>query len=175
MVELTLCPNSLIRTHLVTFPRSGHHLMVRGLTEALGHRLVYSENYHCAHNMSNCEYVNLQKSHDFDDQPVDPQANYIVMIRGFELAVESWYVTHPRDETFEAFRQRKQDYFDRFLSKWVAPDLPNRLLITYHDLVDNKLDCVRRACLHMGSEPDERKLKQWERRERVKIVTIKKT
>lgn len=162
-----LCPNNVIRTHLVSFPRSGHHLMVRGLTEALNNRLVYSEFYTCKHNFSNCPYVNLQKSHDFNDSPIDPDGNYIVMIREFEPAVESWWKT---DLTlpFEEFRIKQKQYYDRFVSKWVDGDIPARLLIRYEDFINLKMDYVIQATRHMGVEPNMEKLADWSHREREK-------
>lgn len=172
---MTTCPNNLIRTRLVSFPRSGHHLLVRGLTEALDHKLVYSEYYNCVHNLNTCEYVNLQKSHDFNDEPIDPEGNYIVMIRGFELAVESWYESQPREISFEEFRDSQQPYFDSFMEKWVLPEMNNRLLINYHDFVDNKIKTVVAAARFMGYEPNQDKLKDWEMREVIKRKMTKKT
>lgn len=171
-MEISKCPNNLIRTRLVTFPRSGHHLLVRGLTEALDHKLVYSEFYETAHNLANCPYVNLEKSHDFTDEPIDPDGNYIVMIRGFELAIESWYNSTDRDVSLETFRNNQKQYFDDFLDKWVRSEINNRLLINYHDFVDNKIKFVSLASRHMGYEPNMVKLSEWELRETVKVRPI---
>ena len=162
------CPNGIKKTTLVSFPRSGHHLLVRGLTEAAGHRLVYSELYKCKHNMTNCDYVNLQKSHDLElTDPINPDMNYIVLIRGFEMAIESWFNVN-ESEDFEQFRQSKLDYYDQFMEKWLTNEVPNRLIITYADLIDNKKKTIMKASDHMGFDPDLDKVVMWEWRERVR-------
>ena len=150
------CPNGLNRTIIVSFPRSGHHLLVRGMLAAVPERIVYSEFYKSAHNVTNCEFVNLQKTHDFNlETPIVPDAHYIVQIRGFELAVESWYklaVAEGHIGSFEDFREEKSVYFDGFMAKWVNTDLPNKIVLPYHDLVSNKSQTVIHALRHMGVE-----------------------
>ena len=165
------CPNGLNKTVLVSFPRSGHHLLVRGLTEAANHRIVYSEMYNSAHNMNNCDFVNLQKSHDFDlTDPIDPELNYIVLIRGFELAVESWFRESEAND-LELFRQSKTEYFDGFMAKWVNDhSVTNRIVISYHDMVDAKMNTVVKAAHSMGFVPDIDKLRRWEHSEKVKYT-----
>lgn len=174
MSSIKLCPNGIRKTYLVSFPRSGHHLLVRGLTEALSHRLIYCEFYNGRHNFEHCEWTNLQKSHDFDLQlPFDEQYNYIILIRAFELAIDSWYANVIKYEGYEGdletFRDGKKEYFDAFNEKWViSPSADNKLIITYADLVDHKIDTVSRCARFMRADPDMDKLIKWERRERVK-------
>lgn len=173
-VTMTRCPNNLIKTYLVSFPRSGHHLSVRGLQAAMNHQIVYSEFYRSKHNMDNCDCVNLQKSHDFDMAlPIREDYNYIVLIRGFELAVESWYkLSAPEGIDLETFRDEKKEYFDKFMEKWVSSpnfdDSPNRLVVSYHDLVDKKIETVAAMARFMGADPDMLELTKWEHRERTK-------
>jgi len=121
---MNICPNGLIKTHLVSFPRSGHHLMVRGLTEALGNKLVYSEYYTSKHNMDNCRFVNLQKSHDFElTDPVNENENYVVLIRDFAPAIKSWYETEQIRDDFEVFKEAKLAYYRAFVEKWMQPSI----------------------------------------------------
>ena len=165
------CPNGLNRTIIVSFPRSGHHLLVRGMLAAMPEQIVYSEFYKSAHNTMNCEFVNLQKTHDLElETPINPDAHYIVQIRGFELAVESWYKlakSEGYDGDFETFRDSKSEYFDRFMEKWVNNhDIPNKLVIPYHDLVSSKSASVINALRFMGFEDIQPHqldaLRQWE-------------
>jgi hypothetical protein len=170
---LQTCPNGINKTYLVSFPRSGHHLMVRGLTEAANHKLVYSEGYTPAHNFDTCDHVNLQKSHDFDmDLEIKPDLTYIVLIRAFELAVDSW-IKAEQIEDAESFRDSKVEYYDQFMAKWVSPSNENVLVITYPYLTDYKTSAITDAAHHMGFDPDRKALARWEFSERRKFVEPK--
>lgn len=157
----------ITKTRIITFPRSGHHLLVRGLQWALTDHLVYSEFYNSPHNMENCPFVNLQKSHDFDlTDLIDDDSQYIIQIRGYELAAESWYRIEPRDETLEQFRDRNMAYFDGFMQKWVLSPPKNSIIITYEDMVSDKLREAIRAFKFLASRsPNDyelTQLKKWE-------------
>jgi len=175
-----LCPNSLNKTIIVSFPRSGHHLLVRGLMCALPEKIVYSEGYKSEHNIHNCDYVNLQKSHDFNlTDPINPEFHYIIQVRGYELAVESWYKLMQKDGyegSFEQFRSEMSDYYDGFMAKWVNSDIPNRLTIPYHDFVDQKANTVIKTLKFMGYEtilPHQHEaIRQWERGAMIKKSAI---
>lgn len=104
--------------------------------------------------MDVCPFTNVQKSHDFDlNDPIDPELTYIVQIRSFELAVESWFKLAKGEgyaSTFEDFRKEKSDYFDGFMEKWVnSKDIPNRLTIPYHDLVTERMSTAIKAYRHI--------------------------
>lgn len=162
------CPNGLNRTMLVSFPRSGHHLLVRGLTEALDHRLVYSEFYSCVHNFETTPYVNLQKNHDFRlDLPFTDELHYIVLYRDFDPAVESWYkVSDARDTmTLEEFKAAKRPYYDGLIYKWVTQYRDRTEVVRYDDLVDDMFATVDRLCRHMGVNPNDAKLTEWSQKE----------
>jgi hypothetical protein len=160
------------KTKIITFPRSGHHLLVRGILTALPEYAVYSEVYKSPHNMDNCEFVNLQKTHDFDlDEPINPDLQYIVQIRGFELAVESWHKLLVRNESysgsFEDFRKEKTEYYDRFMEKWVNnPTFTNRLIIPYHELVADKKNTLINVIKYLGvtelTEDIIKNINEWE-------------
>jgi hypothetical protein len=165
------------KTKVVTFPRSGHHLLVRGLQWALQNELVYSEGYESPHNMDNCEFVNLQKTHDFElTEPIEPEMNYLVQIRPFELAVESWYKMLDHGVEFDVFRESKVKYFDDFMEKWVLSNLPNVTVIAYNDLVSDKVGTLVKAYKAITDIPlDSHRLdliRKWERAEITKKCTI---
>ncbi len=148
------------KTKIITFPRSGHTLLTQGLMWVFQDEIVYCEPYKSKHTMDVCQWTNVQKSHDFDlTDEIDPNMNYIVQIRGFELAVESWYkmaVAEGLTQTFDEFRQSKSDYFDGFMAKWVSSQMPNRLVVTYNDLVSDKVNTMVRVFRHITDRPLER-------------------
>lgn len=146
--------NGIRKTKVVCFPRSGHHLLIRGLQAGLQNEMVYCEPYKSTHTMDVCPFTNVQKSHDFDlNDKIDPDLTYIVQIRSFELAVESWFKLAKGEgyaSTFEDFRKEKSDYFDGFMEKWVnSRDIPNRLTIPYHDLVTERMATAIKAYKHI--------------------------
>jgi len=153
---------------LVSFPRSGHHLLVRGLQQTSDHRVVYSEYYSVEHNMTNCDYVNLQKSHDFDlDLPIHDDLNYIVMFRSFDDAIQSWAKAEKIDD-LKQFSHDQRLYFDQFMDKWVFSDRPNIWLIDYDVLIKEKRSVLTNAARTMGFVPDEFELNRWVHSERWK-------
>lgn len=155
-----ICPNGLNKTYLVSLPRSGHHLLVRGLTEAMNHKLVYSEYYNSAHNMQNCDHVNLQKSHDFDlDLEINPEFKYIVLVRDDRQSMLSWMAA---DKTIdiETFAKSKAAYYEGFRNKWIVGRI-NTMVIEYEDFVLFKSRMVENCCLFMGIEPNMDKLNEW--------------
>lgn len=161
-----ICPNNLNKTILVSYPRSGHHLMVRGLTEALDHKLVYSAFYGVAHNMANCEFVNLQKSHDFDlTDEINPDLNYIVLIRNFEDATRSWHKSIKSEMPIDEFLESKREYYEGFRKKWGdAWD--------YDFFVANKIPLISKACRFMGCMPNMGKLNAWSQKEAEKVSEL---
>ena len=169
------CPNGLHKTKLVSFPRCGHHLLVRGLQWALEGKLVYSNYYNSKHNFETSPYVNLQKSHDFNtDEPISEDYHYIVLIRGFELAVESWHKALKPPMNLANFRNSKLQYYDDFTEKYVTNIPPNGIVIPYNDLVTSKVDTLIRAIEHIYPEPlteeQEMNIRKWELAEQNKRI-----
>lgn len=148
-----ICANGLNKTKLISFPRCGHHLLVRGLQWALQGKLIYSNYYESEHNFETCEYVNLQKSHDFNlDESIQDDLHYIILIRGFELAVESWYKSIGSEMPFEDFRDSKLKYYDDFTEKYVANPPANSIVISYNDFVSDKVNTVLKAVKHLTNK-----------------------
>lgn len=118
--------NALKPTYIVSFPRSGQHLVVRGLMWVMPDLVVYSEGYQVAHNIENNGAVNIQKSHDFDLKlEVKPEYQYLVLTRDFIPALKSWWrmaVGNGMEDSEESFRNfcldGKKAYYDGFMAKW---------------------------------------------------------
>lgn len=165
--------NGIHKTKIISFPRSGHHLLVRGLQAALNEELVYCEPYISEHNMEVSPYTNVQKSHDFNlDEPIDPSLKYIIQIRGFEQAIKSWYKIEDLEQPFEEFYREKREYYDGFLSKWVFGPVPNTLFVSFHDITTNKIPTVLKAIEHITDiQMDESRylsLNVWEQSEDIR-------
>jgi RNA processing factor Prp31 len=113
--------------------------------------------------------VDLSPELTFDHEgteAIDPNDKHLVLIRGFELAIEDWY--KPEFGEFTEFRDSKSDYFDSFMAKWVnSQEVPNRLTITYLDLVTDTLQTILTAYRFItGSqinETDLERLTAWQK------------
>lgn len=166
--------NSIHRTKIVSFPRSGHHLLIRGLQAVFESELVYSEFYKSEHNMENCPFVNVQKSHDFDlDEEIDPELKYVVLVRNYNDAIKSWYkqiITYDRATISERnFKEGKIEYFNAFITKWAAQS-PNEIpRIYFKGLIEDKLTTLLRVCNFISLKPltpyQIIAAKAWEKRE----------
>lgn len=173
-----VCPNGLNKAMIVSLPRSGHHLLVRGLNILLEGQMVYSNHYESKHNLSNCEYVNVQKSHDFDMlDEVNPDLHYIIMVRENQYSAASWFDMLKTHENYSkpltTFIQDKQEYYSKFIQKYVKSDnIPNRKVITFYDLITNKIKVISEVAQFLLSENYKLKphhlehLRRWEIGER---------
>jgi len=157
------CPNGIKKTYIVSTPRSGHHLLVRGLEAAANHKLVYSENYNCKHNFTTCDFVNLQKDHDFElDLDISKEFKYVVLWRPQAESLHAWYNATESNISLSKFIKKNGNYFDRFAEKWLKSELPNVSIFFYADWIQHKRKTVKRICSIMGINPDLEKLFQWE-------------
>ncbi len=77
----------------VSFPRSGHHLLVDCIRDVVGPELRYCESYgHCRRVPCPSPSTNWQKTHDFGlAVPIDGTHRYIVQYRHPIDSIASWY------------------------------------------------------------------------------------
>lgn len=155
----------------VSFPRSGHHALVRCLMDLLPEELSYCDYYrHCRRVPCTDGSKNYQKTHDFDlDLPIREDLNYIVQIRNPLEAVPSWYEYKFKDPYtrsgergwkklldrwllrdnrlhWELFSRQKFDYWRRFAKKWSqSVQRPNVILLTYRDFVRDTTGALARV------------------------------
>ena len=134
----------------VSYPRSGHHMLVRLLTGYFGDALHYCEYYeHCQQSPCSDPLTNFQKNHDFDlALPNDAGRRYIIQYRHpvtaiiswFELALKNGWKHDVREDTrecFARFLRDKMQYWRGFVRKWVIDnDHPATVVLPYVQFSD---------------------------------------
>lgn len=162
----------------VSFPRSGHHALVRCMMDLLPEELHYCDYYrHCRQVPCIDSKTNYQKTHDFDVAlAVQNELKYIVQVRHPLEAIPSWYeykFNDPYTRSGESrwkklldrwvlrdnrlhwnyFFPQKLRYWERFADKWAGQIArPNVLLLTYDDFVSDTAKTLRRALEFSGAE-----------------------
>lgn len=155
----------------VSWPRSGHHLLVNLLRLVLGDRFGYCESYvpatrpdvPCCQSFP-ClkrDVITMSKNHDFElASPVPTDVRLIVQHRAFLPTLVSNYELHVKNgnldsaESWRAFATRTLKGFKGFRAKWVVPAMANRLTLDYETLTGDPLGSLRRVLDFMGL-PDE--------------------
>lgn len=149
----------------ITYPRSGHHLLVNLLQHYFQERLVYSGiQLQFAHRLLlQGEGINFLHEHDHTDFVSKfPQNHYLIQIRyPLECLVSDFYLNlmHPSQSTkdtrevWEEFAKERLELWVTFYKKWVlAEDLPNRLVLNYADLIEHPGECMRHAIRFISDE-----------------------
>lgn len=132
----------------VSWPRSGHHLLVRLLQAVLGEAFGYCQHYHttaacCGRLPCTRPDIHLSKSHDFAaDLPRDPGRRYLVQWRDFLPAVISDFelVVRAGGEDSRAafldYASHRFGAFAAFRARWVVwGAAQGQLVLRYEDLV----------------------------------------
>jgi hypothetical protein len=148
------------RTRIVTFPRSGHHWLVRMLQHALGDEMVYSEYHETGVTLESDPTVNVQKCHDFElDLPYKPEFRHVVQVREFLPAVLSWWKIYKGWESKSApelirFIQEKQEFYKLWNRRWRYNCEPI-LIVRYEILSQNPKYSVSRALRWITDKSDD--------------------
>ena len=141
--------------YLVSYPRSGQHYTQRMIEDVTGED-EYCELYNCW--VEGCPGQSLpfsekspclsgrriQKTHDFDlNFPVNPAAQYAVLLRRPMLSIASWYEFEVNAKgmedslmIWEDFAREKSTYWDSFVNKWcdAAEAHDNVKIFRYEDM-----------------------------------------
>lgn len=143
----------------LTFPRSGHHFLVRILKQYFKDKLKYCE-YYSAINQCGCfggenprnvlctrPETNFQKHHDFDRLFTKPRLfvvpktlnrKYLILYRKKWNALISWYEMFLREDSnkvqktedgFREFMNFASNFYDKWITKWVKDDKIKNKLI----------------------------------------------
>ena len=145
----------------VSWPRSGHHVLVRALQKIFKFHFGYCSFYGpAAEPGSGCcgEFpckmagpISMSKQHDFDLKAELPNDHpLVVQYRKFSDAVVSEFELFVRESpgrddaaTFKTFAVRRAKGYALFIEKWVRSDRENRVLLDYADLVDDPFTAIR--------------------------------
>jgi hypothetical protein len=116
------------------------------LKRELNSEMVYSEYHKNGISLDNDPQINAQKSHDFDlKDKKDPSVMHVVQCRSIEDCIRSW-------EKIDPHWHNKREFYGHFVSKWIVEPVPNRLIVYYHDLVENTEYWVNKVIEHITSK-----------------------
>lgn len=153
--------NGLHRTLCPTFPRSGNTFLILVLRDYFGvDRFRFADiHIHPERGFEKDPLCVLQKTHDFDlnDKP-QKHWKHLVQIRHPLDAIASYYELKKREgKTPVAIRQwwsKQLDYYAGFAKKWVAADVPNRLVVNYETLMRDPIETLTDVVLWIEHKPD---------------------
>lgn len=156
----------------VSWPRSGHHLLVRLLIGYFGPRFGYCE-YHgpsatkewpcCGH--FPCRKrgtISMSKNHDFElDSPIPTDVPIIVQWREPLAAIQSEFelahkAGHPDTAAaFAIFAEKRAAKYRAFVGRWLESPIEGRLGVEYDELVTDPWSILTSALALWGElEPE---------------------
>lgn len=139
-------------TLFVTFPRSGHHLLMDCLQEYFGEEMHYCENYHHCNTVPCTDpTTNVQKTHDFDLDVKQDKRLIVVQVRAKPDAVQSWAELKCREswypERIKKWIKEAELFYDRWFMKWViGGSFP---VVTYERLTTHPVRTISTAVRQM--------------------------
>lgn len=157
----------------VSWPRSGHHLLVRLLTLYFGPSFRYCDYYGgiegCCKSVpcTRLGEIHFTKSHDFDfTLPQIPGRKYLIQYRAFLPSAVSNYelflLRQPRDvdsvASFVSFVSSQFTAYRTFTRRWVTSGFAQgQLVLRYEDLIDDPHAGLARAVQWFAPDttPDE--------------------
>ncbi|MGH8585997.1 MAG: hypothetical protein ACREWE_07415 [Gammaproteobacteria bacterium] len=154
----------------MSFPRSGHNLLLRMLRAYFGPRMNYCEFYNgCRSWPCRRPLNNFQKCHDFRlDTPQRPDLRYIIQIRHpwpaivsrFRLRVARSSVEDTR-ESWERHLRKHLPYYTGFVERWaLAGEDLQRVLVPYHRFIDRPVDSFEEIARVFYHEVDNVRVRQ---------------
>lgn len=167
-----------LTTQCISFPRSGHHLLVTMLYSYYSdrHQSITDHTYLSAPNFHYCEFyqhckqipcsdpqTTLQKNHDLSLQVIPSKHyNYIIQYRSPLPAIVSWYefsvlhneydlATRDSQAEWQKFALQKIKFWKEWKKKWITSDSYQRaLLLSYEELTRSPAESLKKvlAVLH---------------------------
>ena len=154
----------------VSWPRSGHHLLVRLLRLYYGPDFTYCGFYGQAGccGVAPCKKageIRYSKNHDFDGAvPQDPGQRYLIQTRGFAPSVVSNFELYLREggedsaDSFARFASGQFAPYRAFQDKWITSDFAStQTVIPYENLVRDPATALTFALTtfeHVQPDPD---------------------
>jgi hypothetical protein len=165
----------------VSYPRSGHHLLVNVLKAYFGPEFNYCSDTELNCNSLPCrnsQGANLRKNHDHEltFSTSLPDTDYLIQFRrplysivsNFYLAVRSNPVSvKDSQEGWQSFAAHEVERWNRWMRKWVLDNPnPRRLTVIYESVMENPLEELLRIVRFFSTEhtPDRARLAQIIRR-----------
>jgi hypothetical protein len=145
---------------IVSFPRSGHQLLVGMMQKYYGDEMVYCEMYsHCGQVWCPDPETTVQRTHDLDlDVPIDLDVDYVIQLRNAGAAIEAWYKSAvaegETDLSWPDFKEEKMAFYDAWIRKWTKPNGPDAPHIRYEILVEHPAAVL---CAAIGEGCNERR------------------
>ncbi len=160
------------KIHIVSFPRSGQHLLERILLNIFTYYNIdfsYCEFYNVCSTIDCKNKCIFQKNHDFDlDFIQQNEKKYIILYRkDIIYQLESWFrlkffgkeVYHKQVHYnnidlytgLVSFIKSKMNYYDGFVNKWVKNNLTdNKIIIDYDNFILNQKENIFRIIKFLG-------------------------
>lgn len=158
----------------VSWPRSGHHLLVRLLEGYFGDSFGYCESYSpadCCRRFpcTRRPAINFTKNHDWKlDLPKIPGLPYVVQYRDFLPSTISDFELYVRNgnedsaASFERYCHASARRYRAFVEKWVLDPLPaERMVVKYEEFVSDPETVMARIVpfFATGTVPDLERLR----------------
>lgn len=151
----------ILPTHNPSFPRSGNHLLQELLAAYFDDQFVTCDVHRTPDRAIERDSNTVwQKSHDLAlSDPIVNDSLYVVQVRFptdsicslFNMACQSTVEDTPASWVRYAFYTLS--YWLRFYRKWVLDEVPGRLIVSYHDLIDCPREALARVVEHVTGEP----------------------
>lgn len=154
---------AILPTRCATFPRSGNHLLLDLLRGYFGDALRDVDIHRApGRGLGQDPSTNFEKTHDSNlDQPIETGIRHIVQVRYPPDAIASWFNMACKSNVPDTAGNWKQyavqvaPLWLRFYRRWVLDPVPERLVVTYDDLVDRPADTLAAVARHItGQQPD---------------------
>ena len=145
------------KTIFVTYPRSGHHWLMRCLQDYYGEEMVYCEHYTCCQTIPCAKQeANILKNHDFTLDLVIPEDwNVIVQYRNPQDAISSLYKVSKEKDYIKFIYDNLYWYYE-WMRKW---NKKKYFLVDYESRIANPIYTLNNVILNLSGESDLEKVK----------------
>lgn len=139
------------KTINVSFPRSGHHMLVEVLKCYFGDEFHYCEWHSDYYKRPDvCAETNFTKTHDHHlTWPVSPEYHHLVQVRSPLYSIASWRIHHKGQFRYfyedQEVSKQKVEFWAKWVNKWILSPVPNRLIVQYESLIMRKSNVWRKV------------------------------
>lgn len=149
---------------IISFPRSGQHLMDRLLRKIYGYysrHYSYCGFYTCCKSIPCKKNSFFQKNHDFGlDLNVNRDEKIIIMYRNDKFEQLEAYFRYNRsriannakiqyDNEFVKFYNNKSSYYDNFIKKYNQHNFKNAFIVEYNSFILDYNEYIKRLIVYL--------------------------